>query len=240
MRYRHAIYIKSHAPALTLVSVLGASLLSGAASASNEVSLRVSTSFLADSGYYAISENRRLTQAEVSYARALFHPQRGLWVEASWIVGSSSEPLFGTDLELKGLFNAVTAGIRYTHPIKPWIVPCARTGVGIMFGSLQARGNAAQTGGVTTEVSDRTAGLTAYLLAGVQFLIPRRFLYLEERRGITGGLVIEGGVTATTGLGFDLAPEQDEELRNIPLSGSGVGSLAITGGVVRAGLLLRF
>lgn len=225
---------------ISCAAALAGAMLPATALGRNEVAVRLSTSFLTDSGYHAISADSRLMQAEISYARALFHSQRGLWAEASWTVGSSRADLFGQDLELRGVLHSVTVGMRYTLPLRPWLVPCARAGVGLLFGALTLDGDAARSGGVTSEISDHATGFTAYLLAGVELLLPRRFLYEDDARGITGGLVIEGGVTASTALGFDLGPERDDELRNIPLGETNVGSLAITGGVIRAGLLLRF
>lgn len=239
MRFRRSMLLH-RAVTFSCAAALGCALLPAAAFARNEVALRVSTSFLTDSGYHAISQDSRLMQAEISYARALFHAQRGLWAEVSWTVGSSRAELFGQDLELRGLLHSVTAGVRYTLPLRPWLVPCARAGVGLLFGNLTLDGGAARAGGVETQITDHAAGFTAYLLAGVQLLLPRRFLYENDERGITGGLVIEGGVTASTALGFDLGPEPDEELRRIPLANAALGSLAVTGGVIRAGLLLRF
>ncbi len=213
-------------------------LASPPADAHNEVSLRISNSYLADDSFAAISEDNLLLQAELSYARALFDAQRGIWIETSWTVGAKRADLFGTALEARGLIQSLTIGGRYTWPLRPWLVPQARAGLGVIFGALSLDGDI-KPGAINGEISDVSAGITAYLLAGVQLLLPRRWMYGAER-GITGGVVIEGGVTVSSPLSFSLSPEPDEDLRTIPLSGTDVGSMSITGGVLRVGALLRF
>jgi hypothetical protein len=215
------------------------SLLATSASANNEVSLRVSSNYMVDDGVYAFSENSQLVQAELTYARALFHPQRGLWAEASWTVGGSSADLFGSQLSSRALLNAFTLGARYTRPLWPWLVPMARAGLGVLIGSMRIEGNATM-GSESPSISDTTAAVYGYLLGGVELLLPRRWMRIDDRAGWTVGLVIEGGLVFSSSLSWTLKPEQDEDLRLIPLDGTDIGGFSATAGVFRLGLLARF
>ena len=211
-------------------------LFASEARANNEISLRLSSLSTVDRGVDAFSTSRQLLSAELSYARALTHPQRGLWVEAAWMISGSKDPLFGTQLTAQGTFHTFSLGARFTWPLWSWLVPQARAGVGLIVGRVIVDGD----GGVGQPVSDTAYGLAVYALAGVQFLLPRRWMRREDQSGFTVGFVIEGGILATTAMAFTLAPKADEELRQIPLTGVDVGDVSLTAGVFRAGLLVRF
>ena len=209
------------------------------AEAHNEIGLRFSSTMLADSGIFALAKHDRVAQAELSYARALFDPQRGLWIEASWMIGRVRADLFGDEVEATGLFQSFSLGTRYTLPLTPWLVPQMRAGLGLSTGDVSLLG--ANVGGRRDSVSSSTElALGGYLLAGLELLLPRRWMYRATGSGFTGGLTIEGGVTFTTPMRFELAPEPDDELRTIPLSGVDIGSLTVSGAVLRVGVVMRF
>ena len=74
---------------------------------------------------------------------------------------------------------------------------------------------------------------------GVEVLLPLR-RFRQTGRGFTIGLVVEGGLGFSSGLGFDLGPEEDDELLQIPFEGSSFGRINPSGGQLRVGVVARF
>jgi hypothetical protein len=74
---------------------------------------------------------------------------------------------------------------------------------------------------------------------GVEVLLPLR-RFRETGHGFTIGLVVEGGAAFASGLKFELGPEEDDELLQIPFEGSDLGRINTSGGQVRAGVVARF
>ncbi len=211
---------------------LGALLLPGplAARPKNQLSVRVSQSFIPGAGYDALSANDHLAQGELAYGRELLELGRGrLWVEASWQAGAKSASLFGS-FQTHTLLQSVTASAIYRLPILPWLVPRARVGLGVAIGSLEL----SSTGAGGSASHDRAAAFTGQVLLGLEFWIPRR------RPRVNFGLVVEGGASFQTPLAFALEPEVDDELRRIPLAGSELGSVGLSGGQLRIGVMMEF
>jgi hypothetical protein len=212
-----------------LLSIAIALAVPATASAQNLVSLRVSQSFIPSSSFDALSPNDHLVQAELAYARRLLPLRAGaLWLEGSYLVGTAKADLFAQSLRTKTLIQSVMFSALYRVPLYRWLVPRARVGAGVLWGSLEL-------GGAAGEVSDRAAGFSGQLLVGVELLLPRR-----SATSVTGGLVVEGGYGLSTALRFKLAPERDDELRTIPLVGVDLGSVGLSGGLLRVGAVLRF
>lgn len=228
----------------TPITLLALALLlaSAPAQAQNEISLRVSTSWQADSGRAAIDTDNTLVQAEFNYARALMPlPFGQLWAEASWTLGRSQADLFDGTFDSSFFLQSFTIGTRYTLPILYWLVAHVRTGLGLGVARLGIEpGPSANLSGSTNEsASAWGAGLSGYLLAGVEVLIPRRWMKRGDS-GVTGGIVIEGGLTFSTTYNFSLAPDRDGEKIASPLTGVEVGGFNPSGAVLRIGAVLRF
>lgn len=227
---------------LTRSSLLAAALIvalawPAAGRADNAVSLRLSNTFIAHQGYDAVSDNDHLAQLELNYARRLYALGEGdLWAEGSYLVGSAQDSIFGGRLETHVLLQSASLGVRYTYPLLAWLIPYGRAGMGVGVGTFELTG-----GGRDAEASveDRAAAFCAYMLVGVEVLLPLR-RFRETGHGFTIGLVIEGGIALSTGLSFDLAPEEDEELLQIPVQATGVGRINPTGGQLRLGVVARF
>jgi hypothetical protein len=212
---------------------LAAALLLGAASparAQNEISLRVSDGFYPSSGLDLVSENDHLLGMELAYARELWELWRGsLWAEASYRISPSHARSFDRELESRALFQTITVGVLYRLPIWRWLVPHARFGLGVLVGSL----GLTPSGG--NEILDRSAALAGHLLAGAEFLWPRR-----RRGGLNFGLVVEGGYVFSSPLGFTNTPSPPDDLIAIPVRGADLGSFVLHGAEVRAGVVFRF
>lgn len=221
---------------LCTASLLVALGLPAAARADNSVSMRVNNTWVAHSGFDLVSDDDHMAQMEFNYARRLYPLwDGGLWAEASYMLGAQQDKLFGGQLETDVLFQAITVGARFTYPIFSWLVPFTRAALGVGIGSLSLEG--AMVGG--DAVHDTTAAFCGHLLVGVEVLLPLR-RFRETGRGFTIGLVIEGGIGFSSGLGFDIAPEEDDELLQIPLEGSGLGRINPSGGQLRVGVVARF
>lgn len=213
--------------------LLATLLLPAAARAENSISLRISSSYVTAQGFDAVSSNDALVQAEFNYARSLFDIWRGrLWVEGSYMVGGKNSELFDKQFRTGLAVHTFNVGARYSLPVYEWLVPQVRAGLGIVVGRLAL--NPADTG--YDQVTDWSAGFNGYLLGGVELLIPRSWISTR----VTIGLTIEGGITLSSGLGFDLAPDDDEDLEQIPLLQSALGSIPLSGGQFRIGAVVRF
>jgi hypothetical protein len=172
---------------------------------------------------------------ELNYARRLYALWEGhLWAEASYMVGASRDEIFGQELESRALLQSATLGARYTYQLMAWVVPFARAGLGVGIGTLELEGD-----GVAGAVEDTAASFCGYLLVGVEVLLPLR-RFRETGHGFTLGLVVEGGVAFASGLSFELGPEEDDELLQIPFESSSLGRINTSGGQVRVGLVARF
>lgn len=206
--------------------------------ADNSFSLRINNSFIGSPGFDTISQNDHLAQAEFNYARRVISlPTGHLWAEASYMAGPSHATIFGEQFKAKAFLQSVTFGARYTYPILSWVVPFTRVGLGVGVGTYELSPLNQNEG---STIQDRAAAFSGYALAGVELLVPHR----RFRMGLghfTGGLVIEAGYGFSTDLAFDLAPEPpDEDLRRIPLRGSALGTLSMSGAQIRVGALVRF
>jgi hypothetical protein len=204
--------------------------------ADNSFSLRISNSFVGSPGFDTVSENDMLAQAEFNYARRVLSlPHGHLWAEASYMAGTSHATLFGEQFKAQAFLQSVTVGARYTYPILSWVVPFTRAGLGVGVGTYELSPQQQKT-----TIRDRAASFSGYLLAGVEVLVPHRRFRLGLSH-FTGGLVIEAGYGLSSDLSFDLAPEpEDEDLRQIPLRGSTLGTLSLSGAQIRVGALIRF
>ena len=221
--------------ALTLAIALALLGASGPARADNSFSIRISNSWVADPSFDVVSDNDHLVQAEFNYARKLLSLWHGeLWVEAAYMAGPSKAVLFGDAIEARAFLQNVTFSARYAYPVFTWLLPYARLGLGVGVGTLELESRA--TG---STVLDRAAGVAGHLLVGVEALWPHRAL-LTGTSYITAGVIIEAGYGFGSRLGFELAPEEDEEIKRIPLAGSDAGSLDVNGWQLRVGGVLRF
>ncbi|HZS36019.1 MAG TPA: hypothetical protein VFF06_04295 [Polyangia bacterium] len=204
------------------------------ARAAQEVAVRLSAELGGDSGLYATGGSKTLLQAELGYAHTVYSFRRGqLWVEGSWTIGERHDRLFST-FDTSLLVQQFTVGARATFPIRPWLVPQVRGGVGALLGTL--RMNGLQSGAV----SETGAGFTGYVLAGLQLLLPRPWMALHASRGITAGLVLEGGYCYSTSLRYTLSPQSSGDAVQMPSVPTDLGTLSLSGGLIRIGALLRF
>jgi hypothetical protein len=222
----------------TLVLVAAGILGAGPARADYSVSIRIANSVIRDTSFDAVSEDDHLVQAEIGFARTVVELWEGiLWVEGAYMGGAVRAPLFSGDAEaspeLGASIQSATLGVRYDYPVFYWLVPYLRLGMGVGFGSLEL--NDTQEG----TVKDWAASFRGHILAGVELLWPRRALRLGQS-SLAWGLLIEAGYGFGSKLGFDLRPEEDEELREIPLTGGGLGGLSVNGAQLRIGAVLRF
>jgi hypothetical protein len=202
------------------------------AGAVEEVAVRVSTAFTGESGLYATGASRDLVQAEIGYAHRLRAFSRlEVWGEGSYTVGQRRDQLYG-HLDSGLVAHQITAGARLALPVYRWLVPEVRLGVGALVGTMDltlgAR-NAASTAGA----------FTGYALGGVELLLPdlsRR----PHRRLVTAGLVAEAGYQLATPLRFSVAPIDQGNVVPMPQVATPLGSLSLSGALVRVGLLMRF
>lgn len=201
--------------------------------AANELSIRVSQQFVTDRAILTTGGSSDLVQAEFNYAGRVWRPWRGeLWIEGGWTIGQWRGTLhqaFDTNLVLQQL----TVGARAALPIRPWMVPHLRAGLGAAVGHLGLR-----AGG--DDVGAWSGALTGYLLAGVELLLPRPWMYARGRGRFTAGLVVEGGYALSTKLRFTARPEAPPDSLAIAQSGVDLGALSLNGPVLRIGALLRF
>lgn len=194
----------------------------------NQLAVRASQSFIPGAGYDAISTNDHLAQAELAYGRELLTLPRGqLWIEGAWQAGAKEAELFAGTFSTHTLLQAVTVSALYRLPFRSWLVPRARLGLGVAVGTLELRS-------ATGSSQDRAAAFAGHALLGVELWLPRR------RPRVNVGLVVEGGACFQTALGFELEPDADEELRRIPLAGVELGSVGLSGGQLRVGVMMEF
>jgi hypothetical protein len=216
------------------IALCGVLLLCASARADNSVSLRLSSSFIKDSSFDVVSENDHLAQVEISYARRMLELFDGeLWVEGSYLAGPTGTTIFGGAAETDALLQTVTVGARFGYPVFFWLVPYVRLGMGVGIGTLTL------TAAEQDSVYDRAACFAGHVLAGVEVLWPRRALRTGAS-AFTFGLLIEAGYAFASRLEFELAPEGDEDLQQIPLRGSGMGGLSTSGAQLRVGAVVRF
>src|SRR5437763_183748 len=178
-----------------LIPLLALSLLAPSARADNELSVRVSTQFLGQSGLFASGPSSAAVLGEFGYARRVARIWQGsVWIEGAFLVGSRSESdLFG-NFHSELLLQSATVGARYALPVFRWLVPHLRLGAGALWGEYTLRG-------AIPESRDWAAAFTGYALAGVEVLIPRRVPRPGETLA-TAGLVVEGGYMLSTRLDF--------------------------------------
>jgi hypothetical protein len=200
------------------------------ARAQNEVALRVTNGFYPSPSLDLFASDDLVLGAELGYSRELLRIWRGsLWAEGSYLVSSSKAESFSGQLQSKALFNTLNLGVLYRLPLWRWLVPHARFGLGVLIGTLSLDPSG------TDKVSDTSAALSGQFLVGAELLWPRAL-----RRGFNFGLVIEGGYSFSSPLGFSVEPEQPEDLRTIPVSGADLGSVVLHGGQFRVGAVFRF
>lgn len=230
---RRNTYVNARSAIFVTSLLLGALLLPSSARAENSISLRITSSYFSAQGFDAVSENNNMMQAEFSYARSLFRLWRGyLWVEGSYLVGAKNSELFDKQFKTSLVAHSFTVGARYSLPVYDRLEPQVRAGLGLVAGSFSL--DPVDSG--FQKVSDWSAGINGYLLGGVEILVPRSWISTR----VTIGLTLEGGITFSSGLGFSLAPDEDEDLAQIPLLQSELGSIPLSGGQFRIGAVVRF
>lgn len=203
--------------------------------ANNSFSIRINQSWIADSSFDVVSDNDHIVQAEFTYARRLLDLWRGeLWVDGAWMGGTSKTTLFGEQVRSQAFLQTITFSARYAYPVYSWLVPYSRVGLGVGVGTFELQPS--ENG---EEVLDRAASFTGHLLLGVEVLWPRRAL-LTGSSYLTAGVLIEAGYAFGTNLGFDIEPDEDDDLKQIPLSGADLGGLSTNGWQLRIGGILRF
>jgi hypothetical protein len=203
--------------------------------ADNSFSIRINSSWIGDSSFDVVSDNDHVAQAEFTYARRLLSLWRGeLWVDAAYVAGTSKSDLFGGQTKTRAFLQNVTFSARYAYPVFTWLVPYSRLGLGVGVGTFELESAIG-----ASEVQDRAAALAGHMLFGVELLWPRRAL-LTGTSYLTAGILVEAGYGFGSRLGFDLAPEEDEDLKQIPLAGVDVGGLSTNGWQLRVGGILRF
>jgi len=200
----------------------------------NAVYLKMSNTFIKDPGFDAISNKDRMVQVELSYSRAVLPIWEGhMWVEGSWTAGSLSSSLFNNAFQTDLFLQQIHLGVKYSLPLLQWIEPFIRFDLGVAVGSFELSQRTGDT------FKDRAVAFTGQILAGVEILMPRRFLH-TERSGFTFGVLVEGGYSFATAMRFGLVPEEDDRVRAIPALGSTLGTLKTSGGQVRLGVVFHF
>ncbi len=203
------------------------------ASAAQEVALRISSEFGGDSGLFATGSSRNLLQAELGYAHTVKSFRRAeLWLEGSWTIGERHDRLFAT-YPASVIAQQLTVGVRATIPIRPWLVPQLRVGVGALLGTLRISGLTAGS------IEETSAAFTSYALAGIQFLLPRPWMRLEGKRGMTAGVVVEGGYCYSTDLGYSLSPASSPDKIQLPSAATDLGTVSLSGALLRIGIAMR-
>ncbi len=212
---------------------LALTALPAAARADNSASLRITSSYFTAQGFDAVSENNNMMTAEFNYARGMWDLWRGqLWLEGSYIIGAKNSEIFDKQFKTGLVVQSFIVGARYTLPVWEWLVPQVRVGVGVVVGRLGLD----PVNESFSKVSGWSAGLTGHVLGGVELLIPRSWISTK----VTIGLTLEGGITFSSGLGFSLAPDEDDDLEQIPLLPSELGSIPLSGGQFKVGAVVRF
>lgn len=207
-------------------------LLAQTAAAHNELALRVSSLYAADSGLFTTGGSNALVQAEVGFAHSLRRLRRGdLWAEVSYLGGERNADALGLASSL--VVQQITVGARYTLPIRPWLVPHLRAGVGGLLGNYKLRSS------TVGDVDSWAGGVTAYALLGVTVLLPRAFMNERGASGFTVGLVAEGGAVFSSDLTFGLTPPPPTDL-SAPSTGTSLGSISLNGPLFRIGAVARF
>lgn len=223
-----------HTTLRLLAAALAAAVLchAGAARAENELSVRVSTAFTGGgSGVAATGSSGALVEGELGYARLLSYlgPTR-LWFEGNYMIARRSATTFGFVHELD--LHRATAGVRLSLPIPraPWLQPHVRVGVGVAAGNYR----------IGSIAGDWATAFTGHALGGFELLLPRAWMKRSGGEGFTMGFVVEGGLTYATALAFTSEPASAGDVIRTPTSGTPLGSLDLTAGVVRAGAVLWF
>ena len=207
--------------------------LCNSARADTEVSMRVSSQVVNDSGYAAFSTTTGLTEVGLGAARSLATLWRTrVWAEASYQYGHPVGAPFGGDFNTDVILHTATLGARIELPIWSWLVPEVRAGVGVLLGKMSF----ADT---QTTASGWSDTFTTYVLGGVELMLPQRW------RGDIGrwnwGLLIEGGWVAAGDLHFVLTPDTpDDKLVHTKTTSTDFGALSMSGPTVRVGFLMRF
>lgn len=207
--------------------------LCSVARAEHSASVRLVNTFVADPAFGLLSEDELMSEVELSYAYKVARlPRRsGLWVEGVFLTGTAGSKLFADRMDSESRTLSFLVGARYTLPITSWLVPTARIGFGLQAARLSLEPN----GYSAKPVQDWAVAFTGQALVGIELLIPRVWFF----ELVTGGLVVEGGYSFCSDLGFELAPKTNPELRLIPLQGIDFGSLNTSGGQLRVGLVIR-
>jgi hypothetical protein len=215
-----------------LRSAILLALLVAPAAAENELALRASSLYTSDAGLYTTGGSNALVQAEVGFAHALRAIGRGqLWAEISYLGGERHADALGFETSL--LVQQLTVGVRYTLPIRSWLVPHLRLGGGGVLGSFKLRD------ATVGDVSSLAGAATGYALAGITVLVSRGWMREHIANGFTVGIVAEGGAVVSSNLTFALTPSSPSDL-SVPASGVTLGSIALTGPLFRIGAVVRF
>ena len=202
--------------------------------AANELAIHFSADFTAERGLYATGSTKNLLQVEIGYAHTVKTFRRGaLWLEGSFTIGERHDRVFSA-LDTGLLVEQLTVGARYTIPIRHWVVPQLRIGAGAVIGTLSLHGLAYGA------ESSSSAGFTGYALGGIQFLLPRPWMNSTGSRGVTAGLVIEGGYQYATNLHFSSQPAPSSTTLQMTTVSTDLGTLALRGALFRLGALLLF
>ncbi|MCB9557442.1 MAG: hypothetical protein H6707_15145 [Deltaproteobacteria bacterium] len=231
-------YLSRHAAKSAFASaVIGAILLlSGVeASANNELSLRAGPAF-AGRSVDAVARQGAIIVAELSYARALFDPQRGLWLEASYIGAGSTARLFDTTPSAELSLFGAAVGARYLYRVAPWLVAHLRGSLGFTYARFSLGTSRLAD---PDDVADGDFAFLAQVLGGVQLLIPRRWMFEERDGGFTVGVSFEAGAMFTSPLRFSAQPGGDRA-GVWPVYGTSLGQLSLSAAVLRFAFVFRF
>ncbi len=216
------------------LTILAAMLLAAVtARAETSLSVRSSNRIVSHASFDMLADNDLMPQLELNAAHAVLsvYPIH-LWVEGSYLVGSSKNKIFNGQAKAWSQSHTVVAGLRLSVPVRQWLEPMVRVSAGVVIGRLGLK--ALTDGGQSAE--DWNAAFSMQALGGVAFKIPRVAIF----KRFTVGIVVEGGYTYTTELDFHLEPEVDDDLRLIPMTGATLGSLNLSGPMFTVGALVQF
>lgn len=224
--------------ALLAVGSLGAP--TAYADTPNAVTLRVGSVYVLDDAFGAFGANSALIQGEVDYARALLPIWRmTLWAEGTASIGRRHTELFSNRFETSGLFATITGGGRLTLPVCPGFVAQVRAGLGALIGRMSLQARQPSSDRRQQAVSDVAGGVIGYAMAGVQFLLPRRWIHARDE-GFTAGITVEGGMTFSSDLAFAPKPARTGDEIRMEVTAAGLGGVNLTAPGFRVGAMVVF
>ena len=196
------------------------------------LSLHLNNQWVLDDGIRVSGSSSDLLQAELRYGAQVFERDRlGVWLEGDYGVGKRDA--FSNPFNRNLLIQQLHLSTRAVIAVRPWLLPQVRLGVGAVIGR-------AQVGVPGASGESWAGGFSGFLTAGLELLIPRPFMRSPTTRGVTAGLLIEGGYLVASPMSFSTEPASSGENLRIASSNASLGDLDLSGPLFRIGATLRF